>query len=46
MRDEGCPTCGSLNFAFLEVKKKSDNEITWKMQCYNCKKLWFTSKHS
>jgi len=40
--DEGCPTCGSKNFGSIEMKRnKDDNNVTWKKQCYNCKKFWY-----
>lgn len=41
-KDEGCPTCGSKNFGNMEMKRnKEGNTVTWKKQCYNCKKFWY-----
>jgi len=40
LRDEGCPTCGSLDYGILEIKN-SQNIIVKKLQCYNCKKFWY-----
>lgn len=44
MRDEGCPTCFSKNFGVLEMIKDENNTSKWKMQCYNCKKFWYSSQ--
>lgn len=44
MRDEGCPTCSSKNFRVLEMIKDENNISKWKMQCYNCKKFWYSSQ--
>jgi hypothetical protein len=41
IKDHGCPTCGSKNFGNLEMKKNQDG-ATWKKQCYNCKKFWYS----
>jgi len=41
-KDQGCPTCGSKNFGNLEMKKNFDGPVTWKKQCYNCKKFWYS----
>lgn len=43
MRDEGCPTCYSKNFGILEMIKDENNISKWKIQCYNCKKFWYSS---
>ncbi len=43
MKDEGCPTCGSKNFGIIAMNRL-DNQSKWKMQCYNCKKFWYTTK--
>lgn len=40
--DEGCPTCGSKDFANLEIQKTDEGKIIWKNHCYNCKKFWNT----
>ena len=42
VNDLGCPTCGSKNFGNLEMKKNQDGAPTWKKQCYNCKKFWYS----
>jgi len=42
LNDHGYPTCGSKNFGNLEMKKNPDGTATWKKQCYNCKKLWYS----
>ncbi|MDH3192441.1 MAG: hypothetical protein OEM18_07135 [Nitrosopumilus sp.] len=39
--DEGCPTCGSKNFGSIKMEKK-EGIVTWKKQCYNCKKFWYS----
>jgi hypothetical protein len=44
MKDEGYPTCSSKNFGVLEMKKDDSGSLKWKMQCYNCKKFWYSSK--
>lgn len=41
MKDEGCPTCGSKNFGMIEMKKVNE-QSQWKLQCYNCKKFWYS----
>jgi hypothetical protein len=43
MKDDGCPTCGSKDYGTIEIKKESSGSSKWKMQCYNCKKFWYTS---
>jgi len=43
MKDEGCPTCSSKNFAVLEMMKDIKGSSKWKMQCHNCKKFWYSS---
>jgi transcriptional regulator NrdR family protein len=43
MNDYGCPTCGSKNFGTVEMKKNGEGAVTWKKQCYNCKKFWHGS---
>jgi hypothetical protein len=40
LRDDGCPTCGSMDYGVLEIKN-SQNMIDKKLQCYNCKKFWY-----
>ncbi|MFM7796148.1 MAG: hypothetical protein ACKO7N_05225 [Candidatus Nitrosotenuis sp.] len=40
IKDEGCPTCGSMDFGIVEIKK-SDSKSQKKLQCYNCKKFWY-----
>ncbi|TRZ78788.1 MAG: hypothetical protein D4R90_05585 [Nitrosopumilales archaeon] len=40
LKDEGCPTCGSMNFAILEIMNLKDI-IKQKFQCHNCKKFWY-----
>ena len=40
LRDDGCPTCGSMDYGVLEIKN-SQNLIDKKLQCYNCKKFWY-----
>ena len=42
MKDEGCPTCGSKNFGKIDVKKIQNGLARWKIQCYNCKKFWYS----
>jgi len=42
IKDHGCPTCGSKNFGNLGMKKNQDGTPTWKKQCYNCKKFWYS----
>jgi hypothetical protein len=42
VNDLGCPTCGSKNFGNLEMKKNQYGIPTWKKQCYNCKKFWYS----
>jgi len=42
VNDLGCPTCGSKNFGNLEMSKNPDGTATWKKQCYNCKKFWYS----
>jgi len=42
-KDEGCPTCGSKDFGNLEVKQNPEKTPTWKKQCYNCKKVWYSN---
>ena len=42
IKDEGCPTCGSKNFGKIEMKKSDDGVASWKIQCYNCKKFWYS----
>lgn len=44
MKDDGCPTCGSKDYGTIEIKKESTRSSKWKIQCYNCKKFWY-SKH-
>lgn len=39
-KDEGCPTCGSKDFANLGVSKNGSGQAIWKKYCYNCKKSW------
>ena len=39
--DKECPTCGSKNYGNIEMKNTSGNP-TWKNQCYNCKKFWYS----
>jgi len=39
-KDDGCPTCSSKNFGNIEMNN-TDGNITWKNQCYNCKKFWY-----
>ena len=41
MKDEGCPTCGSKNYGIIEIKKEL-NSTKRKIQCYNCKKFWYS----
>jgi formate dehydrogenase maturation protein FdhE len=41
-KDDGCPTCGSKDFASLAVRKNENGVATWKKHCYNCKKSWNT----
>jgi len=40
MEDQGYPTCGSKNFGNIQMRKNQDTTVTWKKQCYNCKKFW------
>jgi DNA-directed RNA polymerase subunit RPC12/RpoP len=40
LRDNGCPTCGSMNFGIIEIKRKSETSVERKYQCYHCKKFW------
>jgi len=40
LRDDGCPTCGSMDFGVMEIKN-SENVVEKKLQCYNCKKFWY-----
>ncbi|NDB32937.1 MAG: hypothetical protein EB163_06815 [Nitrososphaeria archaeon] len=42
LRDDGCPTCGSMDFGVMEIKN-SQNTVENKLQCYNCKKFWYVS---
>ena len=37
MSDNLCPTCGSKNFANIEISEEMKN----KFKCNNCKKFWF-----
>jgi len=40
LRDDGCPTCGSMDFGIIEIKNTED-AVRKKIQCYNCKKFWY-----
>jgi len=40
LRDDGCPTCGSMDFGIIEVRKLHIS-VRRKIKCYNCKKFWF-----
>ncbi|MCH9658533.1 hypothetical protein K0U27_07555 [archaeon] len=42
VNDLGCPTCGSKNFGIMEMEKNNDGNATWRKQCYNCKKFWYS----
>jgi len=42
MKDEGCPTCSSKNFGVIEMVKNDKQMSKWRMQCYNCKKFWYS----
>jgi hypothetical protein len=39
-KDEGCPTCGSMDFAITEIIN-SNEIIETKLKCHNCKKFWY-----
>lgn len=41
LKDEGCPTCGSMNFGIIKIKRKLETSVERKYQCYNCKKFWY-----
>jgi hypothetical protein len=40
LKDEGCPTCGSINFGIMEIMRLKDR-ISRKLKCFNCKKFWY-----
>ena len=42
-QDIDCPTCGSHNFGNIEMRKNEDGSVSWKKQCYNCKKFWYSA---
>lgn len=39
LKDEGCPTCGSMDFAIIEIIN-SGGIVQSKLKCHNCKKFW------
>jgi len=45
MKDEGCPTCASKDLGVLEIIKENNGSSKLKMQCYNCKKFWYSLKN-
>ena len=40
LKDEGCPTCGSMDFAITQIMKKSNFIVERKFRCHICKKFW------
>jgi transcriptional regulator NrdR family protein len=46
VKDEGCPTCGSKDYANLGVNKNESGQAVWRKHCYNCKKSWNTESYN